>query len=280
MAKSASRKAALLESLPYRTIALLLEWDGTAYAGWQYQENAPSIQGKVEKALTKICGESIRLHGCSRTDAGVHAWGHVSHFKTRCTIPVDRLPVALNTLLPQDISCRDAAVVKDDFHARFQTIGKQYSYYIYNFSRPSALQQRYAYHEKRPLDLQAMMLAAQKIEGKHDFICFMAAGGQAKTTVRTIYSLKLEQTGKRLRFIVRGDGFLYNMVRIIAGTLLYVGLGKLSVADIEQILRSGQRSLAGKTLPACGLFLDEVTYPENLFGTAGGEEHEFLLESN
>lgn len=281
MAKSAAKKAALLEQSPMRKLALLLEWDGTTYAGWQFQENALTIQATVEKALYKICGEEIRLSGCSRTDAGVHAWGHVSHFVTRCPIPVDRLPLALNALLPDSISCRSAAEVDADFHARFQTTGKQYSYYIYNSSMPSALYGRYAYHEARPLDLAAMRAAAKIIEGRHDFVCFMAAGGQVKTTVRTIYELRIEPKGKQLRFVVRGDGFLYNMVRIIAGTLLYVGLGKLSVADVEQILDCGRRSLAGKTLPACGLFLDEVYYKTPVFSDViGGGENAFLLESS
>lgn len=250
---------------PLIRLALRTEWDGTGYAGWQFQDNARSLQECLEKALGKLYKGPIRVHGSSRTDAGVHAWGHVCHFDAPSGIPLDRLPLALNSLLPDDIAVQEAQQVAPDFHARFQARGKQYSYYIYRAENRSAFYSRYAYREIRPLDLDKMRSACRLLEGKHDFRGFMAAGGQVKTTVRTLYLVDLEEQGPLLRIRVRGDGFLYNMVRILAGTLLYVGLGKLSLAQLEEVLRVGDRSLAGKTLPACGLFLDEVYYEPNPF---------------
>lgn len=264
---------------PRRRMALLLEWDGTAYAGWQWQANAISLQAVLQKALSKVCAEPIQVTGCSRTDAGVHARGHVSHFETGCQIPVEKLPVALNALLPDDVAVRAAEEVPLDFHARFQAIEKQYSYYIHRGPTRSALLGRYSYRESRALDLEAMREASAVLVGTHDFRCFMAAGGQVKTTVRSLYRVQVEERGDLLRFIVRGNGFLYNMVRIIAGTLLYVGLGKLTVANVEEILASGNRCLAGKTLPARGLFLDEVVYDPPRFAQWKGESHGAVLES-
>ena len=249
-----------------KRIALLLEYDGTAYAGWQRQANVRTVQGVVENALAKLCGESVTFYGCGGTDGGVHARGHVSHFNSHCTVPPERLYLALGTLLPDDISVLDAAIVPDTFHARFGSRGKQYSYYIWNNRFRSALLSRYSAHESRALDIDAMHRACDYLIGKHDFRCFMAAGSTAKTTIRTLYKVELSgETGGLLRLTISGDAFLYNMVRIIAGTLLYVGLGKFEPEMIEAMLASGDRTLAGKTLTAAGLFLDEVYYDENPF---------------
>ncbi len=245
--------------------ALLLQFDGTSYAGWQRQANARSVQGTLEACLKKLCKEEITVIGCSRTDAGVHAKQHISHFDSSCTVPEEKLHLALGTLLPEDISVLDAKVVPADFHARFGTSGKQYSYYIWNDRKKSALLSRYSLHESRPLDLEAMRLAASYLVGKKDFRCFMATGSSAKTTVRTLYRVAVEEQGSLLRIVVSGDGFLYNMVRIISGTLLYIGLGKLAPEDVRHMLETGDRTLAGKTLAPQGLFLDEVYYPESPF---------------
>lgn len=243
--------------------ALLIEYDGTNFAGWQRQANAPSVQGALEEALSVMCKEKVTLIGCSRTDAGVHARMHVSHFEADCRVPVEKLPIALGTLLPEDIAVIEAAKVGREFHARFSPIGKQYSYYIWNNRRKSGLLHRYSVQEGRPLDLEAMREAAKLLLGKHDFRVFMAAGSSAKTTERTLYKLEVSgEPGGLLRICVAGDGFLYNMVRIISGTLLYVGLGKLGPEDIGGMLEKGHRPLAGKTLPPQGLFLDEVYYAE------------------
>lgn len=246
--------------------ALLLEYDGTDYAGWQRQANAPSVQGCVEKALSKMIKAPVRLVGCSRTDAGVHARHHVSHFDADCSVPTERIPLALASLLPDDIAVLDAAETAPDFHARFSPIGKQYSYYIWNSRRRSALLSRYTMQEGRPLDLAAMREAASYMVGKRDFKVFMASGSTAKTTVRTLFKAEIEgESGGLIRFCTAGDGFLYNMVRIMAGTLLYVGLGKLRPEDVKAMLLSGNRPEAGKTMPPQGLFLDEVWYEKSPF---------------
>lgn len=250
---------------PLRRLALLMDWDGTDYSGWQVQANAKTIQGTLNQALSRVFGEPVQATGCSRTDAGVHACHHVSHVQTKCRIPVERIPVALNTLLPSDLAVRRAAEVDASFHARYGPISKQYSYWFYRGQLRNALVSRYTYQESRPLDLEAMRQVCCLLQGKHDFKAFQAAGAQTKTTVRTLFELRLEQQGELLRFVVRGDGFLYNMVRILAGTLLYVGLGKLEERAILAALESGQRSLVGKTLPARGLFLDRVFYPDDPF---------------
>ncbi len=248
-----------------KRIALLLQYDGSRFAGWQRQANAPSVQGTVEQALSRLAGEPVTLFGCSRTDAGVHARQHVSHFDSRITVPTERIYLALGTLLPDDISVLDAKEVSPGFHARFDPIGKQYSYYIWNDRKKSALLARYAMQEGRVLDIAAMEAEAARLPGKHDFRAFMASGSSAKTTVRTLHEVRLEQRGALIRLVIRGDGFLYNMVRIIAGTLLYIGLGKLPQGTIDQMLRTGDRTLGGKTLGAQGLFLDYVEYPEGPF---------------
>ncbi len=247
--------------------ALLLEYDGTDYAGWQRQNNARSVQGTAEKALSKMIKTKIHLYGCSRTDAGVHARGHVSHFDADCKVPTERIPLALASLLPPDISCLAAAEVPPDFHARFDPVGKQYSYYIWNHRRKSALLHRYTEQEGRPLDLAAMREAAALLVGRHDFRGFMASGSTSKITVRHIHKLEISgESGGLIRIQIAGDGFLYNMVRIIAGTLMYIGLGKLEQQDLQQMLEKGDRTLGGKTLGPQGLFLDKVFYRKNPFG--------------
>lgn len=261
-----------------RTLSLVLSYKGTHYAGWQWQENALTIQQVVTQTLEKICGEKISLNGCSRTDAGVHAKRHISSFRTSCKIPVDKLPLALNALLPEDIVCLEAKEETEDFHARFDAKGKQYSYYIYVGDLKNPFTFEYAaeapFARKKSLNLESMRLAGKILEGKHDFKCFQAVGAQTKTTVRTLYAVEVdyvhhplieqekgcEEKTDYLRVRVRGDGFLYNMVRIIAGTLLYVGLGKLNLEQIRTMLEQKDRTLAGKTMQAKGLFLDEVYY--------------------
>lgn len=251
---------------PPRRIALLTDWDGTNYAGWQSQKGVRTLQDTLQQALSRILGEPIILTGCSRTDAGVHARGHVSHFDTRGRIPVEKLPLALNALLPADIGALAAAEVPATFHARYQPVAKQYSYYVARGACRSGLLQRYTYSESRSLDLDAMRQAAKLFEGTHDFRCCMATGGQVRTTVRTVHLLHIQEEAGCLRFVVRGNGFLYNMVRILAGTLLYVGLGKLEEQMIVRALETGDRTVLGKTLPARGLFLDRVEYEPDPFG--------------
>lgn len=246
-----------------RRIALLVEFDGTQYSGWQHQDNAIAVQNVVEEGLLKLVKKPTVVFSSSRTDAGVHAKGLVCHFDTDSQIPIEKFPIALTTRLPEDVSIVDAKVVPSNFHARFSSRGKQYSYYIYNNYMPSALFHRFSYHEGRTLNLHAMQRAAKIIEGTHDFRCFMAKGAMSKTTIRTLYDVEVTRSSLGLvRIRVRGNAFLYNMVRIIAGTLLYVGLGWISMDTVSTMLETGDRLLAGKTLAAKGLFLDNVYYSE------------------
>jgi tRNA pseudouridine38-40 synthase len=257
----ARKERILIDQQEHRRIKLVTEYRGTRYAGWQYQDNAPTVQAALEKALSELLKRPVKLIGCSRTDAGVHALNHVSHFNGACPVPLDKFPLALIPFLPADIAVKEAQEVDEDFHARFSAKGKSYFYQIWNMPYRSALLSPYSYHEPRHLDLEAMKEACPYFIGTHDFAGFMATGSQAKTTVRTIYDLHIEipQDGL-IQIRIHGDAFLYNMVRIIAGTLLYVGLGKIKLSEIEAIIASKDRKKAGKTLEAKGLFLERVYY--------------------
>ena len=245
-----------------RNIKLIIEYDGTNYCGWQVQENGPTIQGSVEKALLAVTGENITINGSGRTDAGVHARGQTANFMTESTIPGEKFAYALNNKLPRDIVIRQSSEVPLDFHARFSATGKKYIYLIYNSKFPSALLRNYAYHVNycERLDIGRIEKAAEAFIGTYDFAGFMAAGSKVKDTVRTIYELSIERDSDLLRFNFKGNGFLYNMVRIITGTLLYAGIGKIDPYEIKDIIESRDRERAGITAPASGLYLEEVYY--------------------
>jgi tRNA pseudouridine38-40 synthase len=245
-----------------RNIKLIIEYDGTNYSGWQIQENGPSIQGSLEKTLLAITGEKIRINGAGRTDKGVHARGQVANFITASSIPPERFIYALNGQLPEDIVIKDSREVPLDFHARHSAIGKRYSYLINNSKFPSALLRKYAYHVKycERLDIDRVEKAAEAFLGTYDFSAFMATGSVTSSTIRTIHEISIEKEKDLIRFIYKGSGFLYNMVRIITGTLLYAGIGKIDPNDIKDIIMSKHRDRAGITAPACGLYLDEVYY--------------------
>ena len=260
-----------------KKIALLVQYVGTNYGGWQKQNNAPTVQDELEKALTRLCKEPIKLQGCSRTDAGVHARFHISHFVSTTTMPIEKIHIAMNTILPGDITVMDAKVVDMNFNARFDTTGKKYSYYIWNNTHKSAFLTPYSIQESRDLDLAAMREAATYLEGEHDFQGFMSQGSPVNSTIRELFEVKvLGEKGEMIRIEVKGNAFLYNMVRIIAGTLLYVGLGKIKAEDIPDIILSGRRELAGKTLAAKGLFLEEVYYDNELFNEWYNEEQNLV----
>lgn len=252
-----------------RNIALLTEYDGTSFHGWQSQKGLRNVQDEIRRAIGRCTGEEVRLTGCSRTDAGVHAIGHVSNFFTGTRIPVDKLPLALNSNLPADISIHKAAEVSEAFHARFGAQGKRYRYRIYCSPVRPALDRHRVCHITGRIDVDAILQAAPYFEGTHDFSAFMASGSEVKSAVRTIYSIQVIQNGPKIDIIVHGDGFLYNMVRIIAGTLYYAGIGKILPGDIEGIIGSCDRRKAGKTLPARGLYLEEVFYGIDIFGEPG-----------
>ncbi len=244
-----------------RRILLTISYDGTNYVGWQHQLNGMSVQQKVEEALHALLGTQTPITGASRTDAGVHAMGQCAHFDTRSTIPADRFPYALNTHLPPDIKVTHGREVDGFFHARYDAIGKTYTYRILNTPHPSALYRHYMAHVPLQLDTQAMSLAAQDILGTHDFAAFQAVGGSVKTTVRTIDHAELTRTDDQLTFTVQGNAFLYNMVRIIVGTLLEIGKGKLDVHCFTSAFETKNRRDLGPTAPACGLELTQVFYP-------------------
>ena len=243
-----------------KRILLTIAYDGTAYCGWQYQENGPSIQEEIEKALEKALGVFTRVTGASRTDAGVHALGQRAHFDAVSSIPPEKYPFVLNRYLPEDIRVTAGVRVPDDFHARFQAVGKWYTYRIHNAPHASAVFRNCTAHVPLRLDEDAMRESGRALLGVHDFAAFAAAGGQAKTTVRAIDAFFVERSGDEITIRVHGDGFLYNMVRIIAGTLIDVGHGKIDPGCVARAIESKNRLDLGVTAPARGLELTRVEY--------------------
>ena len=243
-----------------RNIKLTLQYDGSAYHGWQIQDNAVTIQEVLEKTLKKITGERISVIGCGRTDAGVHALGYVCNFRSAMSIPAERIPYAINSCLPDDIVCIGAKDVPPDFHAKSSAKKKRYTYYINNAPFPDIFS--HSWHVRFPLDISDMQQAAKAFLGTHDFLGFASSGFSVKTTVRTVYSLNITKEKNLILIDITGNGFLYNMVRIIAGTLVYAGNGKLCPDDMPAIIASRDRTRAGITAPADGLFLSEVYYEE------------------
>lgn len=241
-------------------VKIIIEYDGTNYAGWQRQDNAIAVQQKIEEAVFEITGQRAVVTGAGRTDAGVHALGQVAHFDTTATIPPEKWAYALNTKLPEDIRIRSSMKVDPEFHSTLHAEKKHYRYSIYNAPHTSPTRRLYAASVFYPLDEKLMQAAADVFPGEHDFSAFAAAGSDIKTTVRRVYSAKVTRNGDMLYFDVVGNGFLYNMVRIMAGTIIEVGYGKLAKTDVENALRSGERSNAGYTAPACGLTMVEVYY--------------------
>lgn len=243
-----------------RNIKLTIEYDGTNYAGWQKQKNAATIQQSLETAVKNITGESVDVIGSSRTDAGVHARGFAANFKTSSKIPDNKFRDAINSKLPRDIVVLNSKEVPLDFHSRYSSIGKEYSYTILNRVQPPALERNYVYYYKKHLNYKAMSEACNFFIGKHDFSAFRSTGSSVKTSIRTVSDAKIEKINDKLVFYVKADGFLYNMVRIMVGTLIDVGIGKISPNDILTIIESKDRNKAGKTAPANGLCLEIVYY--------------------
>ncbi len=258
-----------------KTIAMAIRYDGTGFHGWQRQKNGISVQQAVETALLALTGEPVQVTGCSRTDAGVHALDYVFHFQTETNIPAKRLPYALNYHLDKRISAIEAWEMPEDFHARFSAQGKRYIYRIWNSGIRNPFLARYSWQVPYRLDVDAMVKAAPMLEGTHDFAGFMAAGGNQKTTVRTVRLCKVERDMEQPELItvaVEADAFLYNMVRIITGTLVEVGLGRIPASTIPEIIESRDRRRCGLTAPPQGLFLKKVYYDfreRNLDGVEG-----------
>lgn len=243
-----------------KNIAMRLTYDGKNYHGWQYQKNGITVQQAVEEALSKITGEEIKVTGCSRTDAGVHALDYVMNFKTETNIPTEKIPYALNYHLNGDITALSAWEEDENFNARFSSKGKRYIYKIWNGKMRNPFYRGYSWYLPYELDRENMKKAAEYFIGKHDFSAFMAAGGSQKTTVRTIKECSVAENSELITVTVAADAFLYNMVRIITGTLAEVGMGKIEPDDIPKIIESGDRRESGLTAPPEGLFLQEVFY--------------------
>lgn len=246
--------------MPMRRIHLIVEYDGTNYAGWQRQSNALAVQQVLEEALARLTGQRTVVHGASRTDAGVHALGQSCHFDTLSRIPEDKFSYAVNTLLPPDIRVRASREVSPDFHARFSTKGKRYRYLFYDDRHAGALNRFTHAHSIYPLNDALMRAEAGALIGTHDFAAFAASGSVVKDTVRTIWRADVTRSGHDVQLIVEGSGFLYNMVRIIAGTLRDVGSGKLAPGALRRAIDTGDRLDLGVTAPAHGLTLMEVFY--------------------
>ncbi|ACV61272.1 tRNA pseudouridine synthase A [Desulfofarcimen acetoxidans DSM 771] len=246
-----------------RNIKVILAYDGTNYHGFQIQKGKrlPTIQGVLQRELSHLAKETITVTTAGRTDSGVHARGQVFNFFTgNWQIPVDRVIYALNSVLPPDIRALSAEEVDLGFHARYSALAKTYCYYISRDQIVSPFTRLYSYQYNYPLDLDDMRQAVLHITGEHDFKSFMASGSLVKSTIRTIYQIDLIEKDKMLIFTFRGNGFLYHMVRIITGTLLQVGTGKIHYSEIETILKKCDRKSAGATVPALGLFLERVEY--------------------
>ncbi|NLX83040.1 MAG: tRNA pseudouridine(38-40) synthase TruA [Clostridiales bacterium] len=245
-----------------KRILLSIEYEGTGYSGWQRQQNGLAVQEVVERTLARVLKAPITITGASRTDAGVHALGQRAHFDTDANIPVEKWPYVLNTLLPGDIKVNHALLVDERLHARFSARQKTYEYRIFNRRQPSALRRNFSAFVPLPLEMELMRASLAPLMGRHDFSAFEAAGGTAKTKVRTLYEARLEQSGDEIILTLRGDAFLYNMVRIIAGTLIAIGQGKLAPDAFAKALASGDRLDLGITAPAQGLTLIAISYED------------------
>jgi tRNA pseudouridine38-40 synthase len=243
-----------------RNIQLIIEYNGTAYHGWQRQLNAITVQEKLEEAIKIVTGEFHSVLASSRTDKGVHAKGQSTHFITKSKIPVERLPIALNNKLPRDIKVKEAIEKPMDFHSRYHAKGKKYSYHIINNTFGSAIDYDKAWHIPHELNLEDMIKANQYFIGTHDFSAFRSTGSSVKTSTRTILDSKIVKKEEKVILEIKGDGFLYNMVRIIMGTLVEVGKGKIIPHHIPDIIKAKKRENAGATAPAYGLYLEKVFY--------------------
>lgn len=243
-----------------KRILLSIEYDGSMYSGWQKQPNVKTVQGEIESAIFTTIGEEVELFGSGRTDAGVHALNQKAHFDMTLPVPVSKLSGILNNALPGDIAIKDAIEVGADFHARFSVHKKSYRYKIYNSSVKNAFLSRRAGIVKKPLDEKKMIEASKLLIGEHDFKGFCSSNTSTENFVRTIYDITIARDGDFIKVDVCGNGFLYNMVRIIVGTLVDYAQDKLTLNDISTALKTGNRSLSGQTMSPYGLYLKDVEY--------------------
>lgn len=239
---------------------LNISYDGTSYHGWQIQKNAVSVFEKMQSAISSVYKHKVDLTGCSRTDAGVHANNYICNFKSDLHIPTDKVPYAINTRLPKDIRVIGAQIVDDDFNSRFSALSKTYVYKTCTKDIMSPFMRNYAYHFPYKADVDKMKRAAAHFVGTHDFSGFMTQGSSQKTTVRTINYLEVSSSEDMIEMEINANAYLYNMVRIIAGTLLYVGIGRINEDEIPDIIKSRDRKRAGITAEPQGLYLKEILY--------------------
>ena len=243
-----------------RNIALILMYNGTAYHGWQVQKTEVTVAQTLERGLSMVCGEPVKCTGCGRTDAGVHAEHYVANFRTSSRIPVDRIPFAVNTHIPEDIVVKAAYEVAENFNAIGSCIRKEYTYRIYNSRIKNPFYVDRAYFYPKRLDEQVMDRAARAFEGTHDFAAVRSVGTETKTTVRTVYWCDAEREGDLITVRVCANGFLYNMVRAMVGTMVYASYGKLRAEDIPALLETRDRRLTGPTMPPQGLYMHRIWY--------------------
>ena len=244
-----------------RNIRMKLAYEGTRYQGWQKQESSENtIQGKLERLISRMCGEEIAIQGSGRTDAGVHALGQVVNFHTKNPMDLAEMQDYMNQYLPEDIAVVEISEAAERFHSRLNARGKRYSYRVWNSSVPNVFYRRYAYEVTEKLDMEAMCEAAEYLHGEHDFKSFTSTKKGKKSTVRRIDRIEIKKEGDLLTFTFEGNGFLYHMVRILMGTLLEVGLGKREASSIPKLIEAQNRELAGALVPAKGLILEEVFY--------------------
>lgn len=243
-----------------RRIKLTVAYDGTEYSGWQIQPNAPTIESYLDKAIKELTGENVHVIGASRTDAGVHAMGNVAVFDTESTIPGEKFTFALNRFLPDSIVIQESREVAADFHPRHCNTRKTYEYRILNTTVPIPQKRLFSWNVSGEIDLEKMRKAATYIVGEHDFKSFCCVRTQVESTVRTIYSLDILEEKNEIVIRIQGNGFLYNMVRIIAGTLIQVGKGKYKPEYVKEMLEACDRTEAGQTAPPQGLTLMKIEY--------------------
>lgn len=241
---------------------MIIEYDGSAFHGWQLQNNARSVQGEMEKAVFRLTGEKARVTGASRTDTGVHAYGQTVHFDTESKIPAGKFAVALNSWLPEEVAVISSEEADPGFHARFSSTGKTYEYRVLNRYNRSPILAKRTWLVREPLNVQNMRKAASYFIGNHDFTSFCASGHSTVTFDRTIFTSEWLEDGDCLVYRVHGNGFLYNMVRIMTGTMVEIGMNKRPADDIARLLEKKDRNQAGITAPPQGLYLMKVHYSE------------------
>lgn len=243
-----------------KNVALRIMFDGSHYHGWQVQKSETTIAGTLEAVLSQLCEHPVKIHGCGRTDAGVHAECYCANFRTSSNIPTDRLPLAVNSLLPTDIAVQSAIEAPDDFDANLSCVKKEYTYRIFNSRIRNPFYSGRAYFYPQTLDIASMKKAARHFVGTHDFAAVRSVGTETKTTVRTVFWYEVEVKEPFVEFRACADGFLYNMARAMVGTLLYVSEGKIASDELPRLLEQKDRSLTGPTVPPDGLYLTRIWY--------------------